>query len=245
MSKTRPPKRPVRPATPAPAARSQRPLRPMPRQDRPAPPPARAARRRPTVLGVPWPLPISPAVTGLLLALIVAGGAAWYFEGRYETPPAEAAKLLLPYQAADVQQVLLTTPEGSATYSRDASGKLTTGGPTPVPTPTPGPGATPAPVVLAPSTKLESLLNQLHDLRVDRVVLDEPSASPDFGLDKPQLTLTVTPKRGAPATLAVGQLSPDRTAYYVRREDRRDTVLVSKYTLEDLIKVAGDVIRGE
>jgi len=181
---------------------------------------------------------------GLLLAFALAAGLAWYFEGRYETPPAEAAKLVTPYKADQVKEVVLTSPSGKATYDRDeTTGKFAAPGPQPTVTPTPSPESTPAPVQLGPATQLESLLNQLHDLKVDRVVENTPSASAEFGLDQPQLTLQLVPKKGAPTTIAIGRLNPNETAYYVRREDRKDTALVSRYTLDDLMKVATDLIK--
>ena len=238
MSQSHPTHRRLQPATP-PAHKRPRP--PMPRQAREAPP--SRLRTGHTVFGRPWPLPISPAATGLLLLFLIAAGAAWWFEGRYETPPAEAAKLVIPYKADQVQEVRLTTNDGTATYTRGANGKFSTGGPEPSPTPTPGPDATPAPVSLSLATQLESLLNQLHDLKIDRLVTNEPSASAEYGLDKPQFSLAISPKKGSAETLAVGQLNPNKTAYYVRRESHKDTVLVSRYTLDDLIKVASDLIK--
>jgi hypothetical protein len=215
----------------------------MPRQVREAPRRREPAARR-TVFSQPWPLPISPVVLGLLAMFALAAGLAWFFEGRYETPPAEAAKLVTPYKADDVKQVVLTSPQGTATYTRDeASGKFVAPGPQPTPSPTPAPESTPGPVELSPATKLESLLNQLHDLRIDRVIEEQPSASADYGLDAPQLTLQIVPKRGATAAIAIGKLNPNKTSYYLRREDRKDTVLVPRYTLDDLIKVANDLIK--
>ncbi|HEX2032861.1 MAG TPA: DUF4340 domain-containing protein [Chloroflexota bacterium] len=215
----------------------------MPRQVRESPPPAAAAGH--TVFGRRWPLPFSPVVAGLVLLLAIAVGVAWFLEGRYETPPAEAARQLIPYRADQLQAVTLTTPAGTVTFTRDASGKLSTGAPTPTPSPVPSPGATPAPVQLAPDSKLEGLINQLHDLRIERVIAQEPSTSQEFGLDKPQLTLAMTPRGGPPATIAIGQLTPDQTSFYVRREGAGDTVLASKYTLEDLMDVAGQLVAGQ
>src|SRR5690349_18316852 len=97
--------RKLRPATPA---RRSRPLPPMPRQVRDAPPPRREREAKRTIFGQPWPLPTSPAVVGILLAFVIAAGLAWSFEGRYETPPAEAAKLVTPYKADDVKEVVVT-----------------------------------------------------------------------------------------------------------------------------------------
>jgi hypothetical protein len=176
---------------------------------------------------------------GLLLLLLIAIGAAWFFEGRYETPPAQAAKQLLPYKVDDLQKVVLTAPGGTATFTRDSSGKLTLEGPAPAPTATPAPDATPSPVVLTPSTQLSGMLGQLATLPTDQVIAKEPSHSPEFGLDAPQLIIEMTPKQGPPGTIAIGGLNPDKSSYYVRRETtQKDTVLASRYTLDDLIKVA-------
>ncbi len=240
MTQDRPRSSRLRPATPE---RPNRPLRAMPRQVRQAPTPKRERGAR-TVLGRPWPLAISPVALGLLVALVAVAGAAWFLEGRYETPPAEAAKQVIPYKADAIQAVDIATTDGKTSFRRDAAGKMTTDGPPPAPTPTPEPGAPPPPVTFSPSTRVESILGQLASLRVDRVIASEASSSATYGLDTPQMTLTLTPKDGAPLTLAVGRLNPDETAYYVRREQRKDTILVSRYSLDDLIKVAGEVIKG-
>lgn len=230
-------------ATPASTKPLHRDLAPMPRQVREAPPKRPAARGRVTFLGRPWPLPISPLTVALTLLFVVAALGVWLYEGRYETPPAEAAKALIPYKADDVKSATLTTPDGSVTFKLDPSGKLTPGGTPAVATATPPPEATPGPVVLAPATKLNGLIGQLHDLTIDREVVNQPSTSPDFGLDKPQLTLTLEPRQGITSTIAVGSLNPDQTAYYVRREDKKDTVLASRYTLDDLLKTASDLVK--
>jgi len=216
----------------------------MPRQVRVAPPPRRERATQRTVFGWSWPLPISPVVLGLLALFGVAAGLAWYFEGRYATPPAQAAKLVIPYKTDDVKQVVLTSPQGSVTYTRDeASGKLVAPGPQPTPSPTPAPEATPAPVAISPSSQVESLINQLHDLQIDRVVDNKLSTSAEYGLDNPQLTLQLVPKSGATVTMAIGKLNTNQTSYYVRREDHKDTVLVARYTLDDLIKLANGLIQ--
>jgi Domain of unknown function (DUF4340) len=227
----------------------------MPREARrDAPPPGPAGPDRRTVFGVPWPLPVSPWVVGLVLLLAVAAGASWFFEGRFETPPAEAAKRLLPYQVNEMEKVVLTSPSGSVTFTRDAAGKFSSGGPAPTPAPTPSPESAPGLVELPPSTKLEGSLGQLAELQVDRVVAQEPSHAADFGLDSPQMTIEVTPKRGgqaATASIAIGGKNPDGTAYYVRREGQpgrpgpRDTVLVTRFTLDDLMKVGNELITGQ
>jgi hypothetical protein len=195
-------------------------------------------------MGRPWPLPVSPVTVGLTLLFVVLAAGVYLYEGRYTTPPAEAAKALIPYTADDVKTATLTTADGTVSFALDSSGKLTPGGTPAVATATPPPEATPGPVVLSPSTKLNGMIGQLHDLTIDRVVVNEPSTSADFGLDKPQLTLTIEPKKGSVSTIAIGAVNPDQTAYYVRREARKDTVLASKFTLDDLIKTADEIVKG-
>jgi hypothetical protein len=214
----------------------------MPRRPRqPGPAPGRRSQR--TVFGRPWPLPVSPVAIGLLLAFVAVAGVVWYAEGRFTTTPAEVARQIVPFSGEDVQSILVVTPDGRASFERGPDGKMTAGGPPPTPTPVPPPEATPGPVTISPATRVESLVNQVAALRIDRVVLDQPSQSAEYGLDQPQMTLTLTPKQGAAATLAVGALNPDETSYYVRRDQRRDTVLVSRYTLDDLLKTAKDAIQ--
>lgn len=206
----------------------------MPRQQRESPPPRRERRGR----RVPW-LPVA-----LLAALVIAGGLAWWFEGRFETPPSEAAKQLIPYKAEDVQTIEVTTADGRAEFSRGPDGKMALGGPPPTPTPPPDPSAPPAPVTLSPGARVESIVTQLASLRTDRTIQVEAGRAEEFGLANPTTTLRVTPKSGAPRTLQVGALNPDKTAYYVRRDPPNDTVLVSRYSLDDLLKVADEVIKG-
>lgn len=226
----------LRPATPA---SSRRAWRPMPRQARRAtPPPARERQR--TIFG--RRLPVSPLVVGLVVLFIVVAGVAWAVEGRFETPPSQLAKQVLPFKGEDVQAVTLQKPGAAPlTYTRDASDTFSDGRPVPAPTPVPPPEATPAPVVLAPSTRIQSATNQFTGLQVERVILTEASASAEYGLDAPQLTVRFTSKQGATETLAIGKINPLGTSYYVRREVRQDTVLVSRYTLDDILAIANDV----
>jgi hypothetical protein len=206
----------------------------MPRQRRDAPPPRRAQGGR----RVPW-IPIA-----LVGALVIAGASAWWFEGRFETKPSEAAKQLIPYKAEEVQTLEVVTADGRAEFSRGADGKMVMGGPPPTPTVPPSPGATPAPVTLSPAARVESIVSQLASLRTDKTIPVEASRAEEFGLANPTTTLRVTPKTGEPRALRIGALNPDKTSYYVRREPPNDVVLVSRYSLDDLLKVADEVIKG-
>lgn len=224
----------LRPATPV---RANRPLRPMPRQNRTpkggTAATARGPRRR--------SFPLSPVAVVLGLALVIAVAAAWYFEGRYEIPPAEAAKQLVPYKGDDIQTLELVTPAGQAVFNRGADGKFDVNGASPTPEAAAGAGATLPAVSLSPGARVQSVVNQLAGMRIERVLLSEPSTSADYGLDRPQMVLTVETKRGQETTLAIGGLNPDETSYYVRREQQRDTVLVSRYIMDDLLKIAQEL----
>ena len=198
------------------------------------------------MLGRAWPLPVGPVPVGLLLLFALVAGAVWWFEGRFSTTAEEAAKRLVPLSAEQIQSVNLATPDGRTSFSRGADGKMAVDGTSPASTPTPSPAATPglAPATLSPSARVESIVNQLSSLTVDRVVLKEASASSEYGLDIPRMTLSITPKTGGVLTLAIGDLSPDESSYYVRRDTTKDTVLVSRYSIDDLIKVAGEVLNA-
>jgi len=180
----------------------------------------------------------------LITALVVAGGLAWWFEGRFATPPSEAAKQVIPFKAEEVQTIEVVTADGRAEFSRGPDGKMVVGGPPSTPTPPPNPAATPAPVTLSPAARVESIVTQLSQLRSDRTIQVEAARAEEFGLANPTRSLKVTPKSGEPRTLQIGALNPDETSYYVRRTPPGDVVLVSRYSLDDLLRVADEVIKG-
>ena len=215
----------------------------MPRQVRSGPPPKRLREGR-TVLGLPWPLPVSPLVILLLIAFGVAAGAVWWVEGRYETPPEQVAKQVIPFKGEDVQTLEVNLPDGQATFNRGPDGKMSVGGPPATPTPQPAADATPGPVQLSPAARVESLVNQLATLQVERTLPEQSINLADYGLDKPTTTIKLVPKSGATATLLVGEMNAEKTSYYVRRVERKDTILVSRYSLDDLLDLAREVVRG-
>jgi hypothetical protein len=191
-----------------------------------------------------WGLPISPVAVVLGVVLVIAIGAAWYFEGRHELSPAQAARQLVPYRAEDIHTLEVITPLNRASFSRGVDGRFEGGEPLPTPTPEPAPGGAPSipPVTFSPGARAQSVVTQLTSMQVDRVLLTAPSASPEYGLDKPQMSFTVETRRGQEMTLAIGGLNPDQTAYYVRREQQQDTVLVSRYTLDEVIRITQEML---
>jgi len=215
----------------------------MPRQVRSGPPPKRLRQGR-TVLGLPWPLPVSPVVILLLVAFGVAAGVVWWVEGRYETPPSQVAKQVIPFKGEDVQTLEVSLPDGQATFNRGPDGKMSVGGPPPTPTPQPPPDATPGPVQLSPASRVESLVNQLATLQVERTLPEQSINLADYGLDQPKTSIKLVPKSGTPLTLLIGEMNAEKTSYYVRREERKDTILVSRYSLDDLLDLAREVVRG-
>lgn len=223
----------LRPATP-PASKGPR--RQMPRQRRDAAPTTSTATRRTGFA----------RITILWVVIFVASSAgAWYF-GTDKSSTTDLTKKVSPFAGTDVATMRFTRDGKVMEFTRNAEGKFDRVGapPTPVPAPTavPAPGATPAipTVVIAPGARIESFANQLHDLPVDRVVAPTPSESAEYGLDKPVLLIEVVAKAGGTAAFAVGGKGVGDSTYYVRRDakDVKDTIIASKYTIDEMVKFA-------
>ena len=185
-------------------------------------------------------------ITILWVVIFVASSAgAWYF-GADKGSTTDLAKKVSPFAGADVQEVTFTTGGKALRFARADDGKFARDGvaPTTVPTPVPPPPGAPTPpvptVVISPGARIESFANQLHDLPVDRVVAETLSESAEYGLDKPSLVISVTAKAGGTASFAIGAKGVGDSTYYMRRDTRekRDTVLVSKYTIDEMVKFA-------
>lgn len=223
----------LRAATP-PASKGPR--RQMPRQRREATPATVPAARR---VGL-------ARITILWVVIFVASSAgAWYF-GSDRATTTDLTKKVSPFAGADVATMRFTRDGKVMEFTRNADGKFDRVGaaPTPVPAPTavPVPGTTPPipTVAIAPGARIESFANQLHDLPVDRVVSPTPSESAEYGLDKPVLLIEVVAKAGGTAAFAIGGKGVGDSTYYVRRDakDVKDTIIASKYTIDEMVKFA-------
>ena len=82
------------------------------------------------------------------------------------------------------------------------------------------PGAT------APSDLIAGLIATVSDLPEVEVVAEDPHDLAPFGLDPPSVQLTLTPARGAPITVQLGQRNPAGTAVYAQRSTSRQVVLI-------------------
>ena len=225
----------LRPATPP---TSKGPRRQMPRQRRDAAPTTSAPTRRSGFA----------RITILWVVIFVASSAgAWYF-GTDRATTTDLAKKVSPFAGTDVQEVTFTTGGKAIRFARADDGKFARDGvaPTVVPTPAPPPPGAPTPpvptVVISPGARIESFANQLHDLPVDRVVAPTPSESAEYGLDKPVMVIEVVAKAGGQATFAVGGKGVGDSTYYVRRDakDAKDTIIASKYTIDEMVKFAAE-----
>jgi hypothetical protein len=191
-------------------------------------------------------------MTILWVVIFVASSAgAWYF-GSDRNSTTDLSKKVSPFAGTDVGTMRFTREGKTFEFVRNADGKFERVGapPTPVPVPTaaPAPGATPAipTVVIAPGARIESFANQLHDLPVDRVVAPTPSESAEYGLDKPVLLIEIVAKAGAGATFAVGAKGVGDSTYYVRRDAKevKDTIIASKYTIDEMIRFVSEQASG-
>ncbi len=187
-------------------------------------------------------------ITILWVVILVSSSAgAWYF-GSARDSTVDLSKKVSPFSAVDLAVVAYSKDGKVATFTRNADGKLERDGQAMAPQPTPvtaaSTGATPAipTVSIAPGSRVESFANQLRDLPVDRVVASTPSTSSEYGLDSPVLTIEMTAKAGGTIRLAFGAKAVGDGAYYVRREtrDTNDTILASRYTIDEILKFASD-----
>jgi hypothetical protein len=94
----------------------------------------------------------------------------------------------------------------------------------------------------APAEKfdVEGLLSQLRSAEADKFVENNAADLAKYGLDRPQLTLTVTDKKGKQHAVVFGKRDKDGNLYAARPDDREVT-LVGKTTFENLNKQPGDL----
>ena len=168
--------------------------------------------------------------TGVLLAVLIALGAFVYFY-EMQTPkttesPKEKALEILNYsdQAADINR--LEVQQGDK-VTRLVSKE--------------GEGWTMEAPEQAPvdKSRVISAVGEVSVLRATTVVTE--NASPDdlskYGLDKPQLTVSVSVKNKDYQRLMVGIQAPTKTGYYAKLADTKKVYLVGSSIIEDLQKL--------
>jgi hypothetical protein len=92
---------------------------------------------------------------------------------------------------------------------------------------------------LADNAKMEGVIADLASLQVadgaKGYVAEDVRDLAAYGLDHPQLTITLTPTKGKPQIVVIGKNVPGKTdRAYARRADQDDVVLVDTRTLRDL-----------
>lgn len=188
-------------------------------------------------------------ITVLWVVILVASATgAWYF-GRSPDGATDLSKKVSPFAAADVRRVTFTIGGRDAAFARGDDGKFAREGALPAPVPAstlPSGAATPAvpTVAIPPGSRVESFANQLHDLPVDRTLPPGSGDDAQFGLDRPSLVVVLHASAGGQASMSFGSKDVGDSRYYVRREARgvSDVILVSKYSIDDLIKFATEVV---
>ncbi len=96
----------------------------------------------------------------------------------------------------------------------------------------------------ADSNAVTSLLSALTSGRISRFVSDSPANLAEYGLDQPQLTISVsTGKQQPPQSLAFGKQtgSGSEQGYYAKRADSQSVYTVPDWIFKDLGKPVNDL----
>lgn len=91
------------------------------------------------------------------------------------------------------------------------------------------------------TASVNGLYESVQDIRVESVIASNVQDLSDYGLQEPQVTLTVH-KTGTNAddVFYLGDKTPDGDAYYFCKSDSRDVFAVSTYFAERLLKTRSD-----
>jgi hypothetical protein len=82
--------------------------------------------------------------------------------------------------------------------------------------------------------KVKRAVERIEKLEARRKLGEQPGDLSVFGLDKPAFTVRVELTGGDEEVLQVGDLNPQRTAYYVQHEGDPAVYLVTSFTIEEL-----------
>lgn len=82
--------------------------------------------------------------------------------------------------------------------------------------------------------------DQLAGLTADRELMESPSDLKQYGLDTPELTVTVKLKDGSRHTLYVGAEAPVSLARYVTVDNKTKVYLLASFTADQLKKKPAD-----
>jgi len=178
----------------------------------------------------------------VVLVFAVLAAAAYVLGGR--GPGREAEQALLSLEPREVTRIEVLHQGRRLTLEKRQGYWLPPGAPvpTPAPSPTPSPGGTTITVQsqLPLTARADALVTQVVRMQVERVVVAQPSTSPDYGLDQPAIQITLATARGATAAISIGGKTPNTFSRYVRREGR-DVVLVGNWAAEDVEKAVQEI----
>jgi hypothetical protein len=181
------------------------------------------------------------AVVAVFLVLLVT---VYVTVGRQPPSQAEGQAELLALKRDEATRLRLSYQGATASLERSAAGAWTlTQLQGRLPDPTLPPGVPPVVTPQAPNVdaRARTFLDRLSTLRVESVLLSEPSADPQYGLDSPALEASVQ-AGGQTYSVAVGRQNPLGNSYYIRRNDR-DVVLASRLVVDSVMRAASDLLR--
>lgn len=161
----------------------------------------------------------------LLAVLIILGGVAYFAETRSSAGPrsGEADKKLQIYDLKESQLEGLKVSEGDKTtvVRRGPSSQWTL-----------EPQGEKADTI-----QVDSVALRLLTLRAFKVVAEKPEDLAQYGLDKPQLTVTMELTGGKSETLSIGTETPIETGYYATRKGSTEVFILSSSLVKDLKKM--------
>jgi len=91
-------------------------------------------------------------------------------------------------------------------------------------------------------TETDAVVTNLAALSIDRK-LEKPGPLADYGLEKPAVTVNFTLKNGKKKALLVGDKNPTGTFYYVKDKDSAELYVGYSFSIETVLKSAGDLRR--
>jgi len=86
------------------------------------------------------------------------------------------------------------------------------------------------------------LVSGLANLSISKFIAEEATDLATYGLDQPQATVVLTPKKGDPVTIYFGkQVEGDTSLLYAKRSDRDQIVAVDSYRLYSIPEKLSDI----
>ena len=173
--------------------------------------------------------------TGVLLAVLVLLTAAVYFYQTYAPRSPQSAKEkaleIFNYEGQAANIALLEVKQGdkiTRVVSKEGVG-WTMEAPEQAPVDT---------------GRVSQTVGQLSVLKATSLVSENPDDTAKYGLDTPQLTVSLGVKDRDFQRLLIGMEAPTKTGYYVKVAESKKIFLVSAYIVEDLKKMVAEPPRA-